>query len=85
MECYTSGMALFMRQDDNRSELQQRLQAELQEKNKKKHELENQPRPDGVKDANYMRDFSGPSKYLWVWLVLTVAIIAAIILFIALG
>lgn len=78
-------MALFMRQDDNRSELQQRLQSELQEKNKKKLELENQPRPDGVTDQNYMRDFSGPSKHLWVWLVLGGAVIAGVIVFIALG
>ena len=35
-------MALFLRQDDDRSELQQRLSAELQEKARKKAEIENQ-------------------------------------------
>ncbi|MEO7904983.1 MAG: hypothetical protein ABIR91_04275 [Candidatus Saccharimonadales bacterium] len=79
-------MALFLRQDDNRSEMQKRLAAELQDKAKKKHELENQPeRPDGVKDARYMDDFAEPSRYLWVWLVLAVATIGTIIAFIALG
>ena len=71
-------MALFLRQDDDRSELQQRLSAELQEKARKKAEIENQPRPDGVEDSNYMKDFAGPSRYLWVWV--TLAVIGAAII-----
>lgn len=73
-------MALFMKQNDDRSELQRRLSAELQEKQKKKLELENQPLPDGVKDTNYMRDFSGSSRYLWVWISLALIGVAAVVI-----
>ena len=78
-------MGLYIRQDDKRSELQERLAAELQEKAKKRAELENQPRPDGVKDSTYMRDFTGSSRLLWVWLVIAVIVIVMIFALIFFG
>lgn len=78
-------MGLYIRQDDKRSELQERLAAELQEKARKKAELENQPRPDGVKDSTYMRDFTGSSKLLWVWIVIAIATVGVIFTVIFLG
>lgn len=75
---------MFLRQDDKRTDLQQRLADELREKAKKQYEIENQPRPDGVDDSAYMRDYTGSSRWLWVWLLIAAAIITAIILFIVL-
>jgi hypothetical protein len=73
-------MGLFIRQDDNRSELQRRLAAELNEKARKRAELENQPLPDGVKDSAYVKDTQATSRFAWVWILLIlVAVVAAII------
>lgn len=68
-------MALFMRQDDNRSELQQRLATELQDKARKKA-LE-QDLPDGVDDSQYIKGTKNSSKLLGVWIV--IGIIAVIV------
>lgn len=76
-------MALFLRQDDKRTELQQRVAAELQEKAKRKAELENQPRPDGVTDSNYMRDYTGSSRYLWLWVTIALVGLVGVTLFMA--
>lgn len=79
-------MALYIRQDDKRSELQQRLAAELKEKAKKKAELENQPaRPDGVKDSTYMKDFTGSSRLLWLWVLVAVVVLGGIFAVILIG
>jgi hypothetical protein len=79
-EWYNEGMGLFIRQDDNRSELQRRVAAELNEKARKRAELENKPQPDGVKDSAYVQDTQVTSKYAWIWIILIVAC-AAFILF----
>ncbi|HEX7484210.1 MAG TPA: hypothetical protein VF281_03595 [Candidatus Saccharimonadales bacterium] len=75
-------MGLFIRQDDNRSELQRRLAAELNEKARKRAELENQPLPDGVDDSTFVKDTTGTSKYAWVWIVLILG--AAVMTFVLL-
>lgn len=79
-EWYNESMGLFIRQDDNRSELQRRVAAELSEKARKRAELENQPQPDGVKDSAYIKDTQGTSKYAWIWVILIVAIALFIII-----
>jgi hypothetical protein len=61
-------MGLFIRQDDNRSELQRRIAAELSEKARKRTELENTPQPDGVDDSAYVKDTQKTSPYAWIWL-----------------
>lgn len=75
-------MAMFLRQNDTRTDLQQRLAAELREKSKQAADLEAKPRPDGVKDSNYMRDYEKSSRWLWAWLVIGAAFIAGIVAFI---
>lgn len=75
-------MGLFIRQDDNRSELQRRLAAELNEKARKRAELENQPLPDGVDDSAYIKDTQSTSKFAWIWILFIVAGIIATIIFI---
>lgn len=61
-------MALFMNQNNERSELQKRIAAELSEKAKKRDELEKHDRPDGVTDSNYLKDTKTTSNLMWVWM-----------------
>lgn len=75
---------MFLRQDDKRTDLQQRLADELREKAKKQYELENHPRPDGVDDSQFMKEFTGSSRWLWLWLLIAAALVVAVILFITL-
>ncbi len=75
-------MGLFIQQNDNRSELQRRLAAELTEKARKRAELENQPLPDGVTDSAYIKDTQATSKFAWIWIVLIIVAVAAVIIFI---
>ncbi|HEY8992291.1 MAG TPA: hypothetical protein VIM37_00390 [Candidatus Microsaccharimonas sp.] len=68
-------MALFVRQDENRSELQQRLATELQDRARKK--AEEAELPDGITDSQYIKGTKEGSSLLWVWIligVLTVAV-----------
>jgi hypothetical protein len=81
-EWYNEAMGLYIRQDDNRSELQRRIAAELTEKARKKAELENQPLPDGVNDSAYIKDTQKTSRFAWVWLLLIAAAVVATLVFI---
>lgn len=66
--------------------MQERLAEELKEKARKRAELENQPeRPDGVKDSTYMRDFTGSSRLLWLWIVVALVVLGAIFAVILIG
>lgn len=73
-------MALFVRQDENRSELQQRLATELQDRARKK--AEEAELPDGVTDSQYIKGTKESSSLLWVWIVIGVLFIAAMIILI---
>lgn len=70
-------MALYVRQSDDRSELQKRLAAELQDKAKKKA-LETD-RPDGVTDSNYLEQTKQTTGLAWVWALLAVIAIGVLI------
>ena len=70
-------MALYVRQSDDRSELQKRLATELQEKAKKKA-LEAE-RPDGVSDSNYLEETKQTTGLAWVWVLLTFVAIGLLI------
>jgi len=67
-------MALFIRQDDERSELQKRISSELQEKARKSAELAEAP--DLVEDSQYIKGMKKTTSLAWVWI---------IIIFIAIG
>ena len=68
-------MALFIRQSDDRSKLQNRLAAELQERAKQRDALGD--RPDGVDDSQYMKGTKQTSSLAWVWiLIIIIAIVA---------
>jgi len=68
-------MALFIRQDDERSELQKQIAAELNRKAAEKASMTE--RPDGVEDSQYIKGSKISSRYAWVWLV---GIAAAIVI-----
>ena len=67
-------MALFIRQNEERSKLQERLVADLQEKSKKNFDKSN---GFDVDDSEYMKDLKQTTSLSWVWLI--IAIIAAIL------
>ncbi len=70
-------MALFIRQDDERSELQQRIAAELQQKAKDNSKLAD--RPDGVDDSQYIKGTKTTTSIAWVWVIMAVIIVGVII------
>ena len=67
-------MALFIQQGDDRSKLQERLAAELQERAKQKVAL--QDRPDGVDDSEYMKDTKPTTSLAWIWILVVLVAIA---------
>lgn len=72
-----SNMALFIRQNDNRSQLQERLAAELQERAKKnadKNDL-----PDGVTDSQFIKGTKQTTSLAWVWTILVIVVIGIVI------
>ena len=70
-------MALFVRQDENRSELQQRLATELQDRARKK--AEEAELPDGITDSQFIKGTKETTNLLGVWLVVGALAIGAII------
>jgi F0F1-type ATP synthase assembly protein I len=70
-------MALFVRQDENRSELQQRLATELQDRARKK--AEEAELPDGITDSQYIKGTKESSSLLWAWILIGVLVVAVAI------
>lgn len=76
-------MALFVRQDENRTELQERIAAELQEKARKRALEADQP--DGVEDSNYMKGTKQTTSLAWVWALIAVAAIGIVVWLMIIG
>lgn len=70
-------MALFVKQTETRSELQQRIAAELQERAKQKARQDDLP--DGVADSNYIKNTKQTTSLAWVWALIGLFIIGFII------
>jgi hypothetical protein len=70
-------MALFIRQDENRSELQNRIATELQEKARNKAREDEMP--DGINDSAFIKGTQQTTKRAWIWLVFGLAVVGAII------
>lgn len=76
-------MALYVKQDDERTELQQRIAAELREKQKRNslenREIEPPSRNDLTLDnSKYLEGTKETTGLAFVWLLLTVATLIAI-------
>ena len=70
-------MSLHQRQNENRSELQQRLDAELRAKANAKRARDNDS-PDGVDDSAYIENTKQTTSLAGVWVLL---LIVALVLF----
>lgn len=70
-------MALFIRQNENRTELQNKLAAELQEKAREK--AKQAEMPDGVDDSQYIKGTKKTTNLAWAWLLLFIASVIIII------
>lgn len=69
-------MALFVNQNEQRSELQKKIAAELQQKAKVQP---NDPSPDGVEDSKYVENTQQTTSWAWIWIVLIVIVIAIVV------
>lgn len=70
-------MALFIRQDEERTELQKRLATELQDKAKKRAELADLP--DGVEDSRYIEGTKRTTSLAWVWIAIVVIVVGVFV------
>ena len=70
-------MALFVRQDENRSELQTRLAAELQDRARAKAKQAEQP--DGVEDSQFIKGTKQTTSLAWLWAIIAVLTIGVVI------
>lgn len=73
-------MSLYLRQQDTRSDLQEKLSKDLQERAKQKAKTFDQP--DGVTDSRYVENTKQTSSLAWLWAVVFVAVIGLIVWFI---
>lgn len=71
-------MGLYLQQNNDRSELQRRIAAELNEKAKKKAEIDTS-KPDGVSDSAYLEKTKTTTSLAWVWVLIVVAFVGALI------
>ncbi len=70
-------MALYLKQNDNRSQLQDKLAKELQERAKQK--AAEAELPDGVTDSAYIQGTRQTTSLAWIWVVIIVAIVGILI------
>lgn len=70
-------MALYVKQSDDRSELQKRLATELQEKAKKR--AKDADLPDGVADSNYLEQTKQTTSLAWIWALIGIFVIGLIV------
>ncbi len=70
-------MALFLKQDERRSQLQERIAAELQEKARQRA-AENEL-PDGVTDSHYIKGTKQTTTLAWAWALIGLAVVGLII------
>lgn len=69
-------MALFIKQNEQRSQLQEKLAAELQAKAKKRSD---QDLPDGVEDSQYIKGTKSGSRLAWLWVLVAVVLLGVVI------
>lgn len=74
-------MGLYLKQNETRSELRQRIERELQEKARKRNDGESE-RPDGVDDSAYIKDTKQTTGLAWVWFGIFLAVVALVVVLI---
>jgi len=73
-------MGIIVNQNENRSELQKRIAAELTEKAKKKNEPTHD-RPDGIDDSAYIEGTKQTTTLAWLWLVIVIVAVGILVWF----
>ena len=76
-------MSLFIKQDDQRSQLQSKLAAELQARAKQKTQLSDLP--DGVEDSNYIKGMKQTTSLAWVWIIIVLVAIGLAVWLMSVG
>lgn len=71
-------MGLFIQQNDERSQLQQRLAEELREKAKQRSKLGDEP-TDPVHDSAYLEGTKQTTSLAWVWMLIFIAAVGVAI------
>lgn len=66
-------MSLYLKQQDTRSDLQEKIATELQERAKKK--AKEAERPDGVDDSRFLEGTKQTTSLAWAWVLIAVAIV----------
>lgn len=74
-------MSLHLKQNENRSELQQRLDAELRAKAAQRNKRESE-HPDGVDDSSYIEGTKTTTSLAWVWVLIFLLTLGAFIFFV---
>jgi hypothetical protein len=67
-------MALYVKQTDTRSQLQEKLAKELQDRAKEKAKAADMP--DGIEYSKYIEGTRTTSSLAWAWILVMVAIVA---------
>jgi len=70
-------MALFVNQNDQRTELQKKIAAELQAKAVDRSRLVD--RPDGVDDSQYIEGTKKTTSLAWAWAIIIIAVLGIIV------
>ena len=70
-------MALFIRQEDGRTELQKQIATGLQDKAKQRTELAD--RPDLVDDSQYIKGTKKTTSLAWVWIIIIIVAVSVAI------
>jgi len=78
-------MALFMNQQNDRTELQKRIAAELAEKARKKADTPDGDRPDGVEDSAYLEKTKQTTSLAWVWLLIVLVGVGVLVWLVAIS
>lgn len=70
-------MALFVQRNEERSALQERLEAELQEKARQRTELTDKPQD--IEDMEYLKGTKRTTGLAWVWGLVVVMVLGALV------
>ena len=77
-------MGLFVNQQDQRSELQERIAAELREKSKASS-LQEKATMDGVDDIRYLEGTKQTTTLAWAWILIAIMAGVVIVMFLMQG
>lgn len=77
-------MVLFVNQQDQRSELQERIAAELREK-AKASSLQEKATMDGVDDIRYLEGTKQTTTLAWAWILIAIMAGVVIVMFLMQG